>query len=311
MAINRVAGHPDYGPDSASRFIPEVWSGKLIEKYYMASTIVACCNTAYEGEIKDQGDTVIIRQTPDLTINDYQKGQKLNYERPETTALELLINKGKYFGFTCDDIDAYQSDLKLMNSFSDDAGEQMKIAIDSDVFDTISVSSDLDADNVGTTAGAISGAYNLGVTTAPVQITKSNVLEYIIDCGTVLDEQNVPEVGRWMIIPAWFANLLSKSDLKDASLLGESSSILRNGRIGIIDRFTMYRSNNIYSATVGSYVENYVLFGTNAAITFAAQMTKMETLRAESTFGDLVRGLNVYGFKIIKPEALGLLLCRR
>jgi hypothetical protein len=79
----------------------------------------------------------------------------------------------------------------------------------------------------------------------------------------------------------------------------------------MIDRFTLYLSNNLYSATDGSFTAYYCLFGTNAAITFASQMTKMETLRAESTFGDLVRGLNVYGFKIIKPEALGLLYCRK
>lgn len=311
MAITRVAGHPDYGPNGDSRFIPEIWSGKLIEKFYLSTCFNEVTNTDYQGEIKDQGDTVIIRQTPDITINDYQKGQKLNYERPETTAIELTIDYGKYFAFVCDDIDAYQSDIKLMNKWSEDAAEQMKIAIEATVFDAVSLSSDLNAYNTGATAGKLSGAYNLGVTTAPVQLTKSNILEYIVDCGTVLDEQNVPETGRWMVIPAWVANLLSKSDLKDASMLGESSSILRNGRIGIIDRFTIYRSNNLYYATVGSYVENYVLFGTNHAISFAAQMTKMETLRAESTFGDLVRGLNVYGFKIVKPEALGLLLCRR
>ncbi len=89
------------------------------------------------------------------------------------------------------------------------------------------------------------------------------------------------------------------------------SDVIRNGRIGRIGRFTIYLSNNLYSATDGAFTAYYCLFGTNAAITFAAQMTKMETLRAESTFGDLIRGLNVYGFKIVKPEALGLLYCRK
>lgn len=265
----------------------------------------------YEGKIKDQGDTVIIRNTPTLTINNYIKGQKLNYERPETTALELLIDKGKYFGFTCDDIDAYQSDIKLMNTFSADAAEQMKLAIDSDVLDTISVSSDLHASNKGATAGHVSGSYNLGSASGAVQVTKANVLEYIVDCGSVLDEENVPEAGRWMVIPSWMANMIKKSDLKDASMTGEGSAVLRNGRIGILDRFTLYLSNNLYTSTISSATAYYCLFGTNAAITFASQMTKMETLRAESTFGDLVRGLNVYGFKIVKPEALGLLLARK
>ncbi len=310
MSVARVAGMPDYTNDGASRFIPELWAGKLIEKFYLSTVWAAISNTDYQGMIKDQGDTVIIRNTPTLTINDYQKGQKLNYERPETTALELLIDKGKYFAFTCDDIDAYQSDIKLMNTFSADAAEQMKIAIDADVLDTVSAGT-LHTSNYGATAGHISGSYNLGASAAPVQITKANVLEYIVDCGSVLDEENVPESGRWMVIPSWFANLIKKSDLKDASMTGEGSAVIRNGRIGILDRFTLYLSNNLYSATDGSYTAYYSLFGTNAAITFASQMTKMETLRAESTFGDLIRGLNVYGFKVVKPEALGLLYCRK
>lgn len=218
------------------------------------------------------------------------------------------------FAFTCDDIDAYQSDIKLMNTFSADAAEQMKIAIDSNVLDTISAdyatATTIPAANQGATAGAISSSFNLGAaaTPAPVQITKANVLEYIVDCGTVLDEQNVPDSGRWLVIPSWFANLIKKSDLKDASMTGEGSGVIRNGRIGILDRFTLYLSNNLYVDNTHNY---FCLFGTNAAITFAAQMTKMETLRAESTFGDLVRGLNVYGFRVVKPEALGLLYCEK
>lgn len=310
MSLARVAGHPDYTSSGASNYIPELWAGKLIDKFYKTTVFGAISNTNYQGVIKNQGDKVYIRQIGDVTINDYAKGQKLTYERLESTDVELAIDKGKYFAFTCDDVDAYQSDIKLMNEWSTDASEQMKIAIDSDILDGISVSSSLNSYNKGATAGAISASYNLGASTAPVQLTKANVIEYIVDCGTVLDEQNVPETGRWMVIPSWIANLIKKSDLKDASLVGESPTILRNGRLGVIDRFTLYLSNNIYSATdtVTCY---YVLFGTNHAITFASQITKMETLRAETTFGDLVRGLQVYGFELVKPEALGLLYCRK
>ena len=232
------------------------------------------------------------------------------YERLESTDVELLIDKGKYFAFTCDDVDAYQSDIKLMNEWSSDAAEQMKITIDAAVLTDMSVVANMDSSNYGANAGKISSSYNIGVLTAPVQITKANVLEYIIDCGTVLDEQNVPEDGRWMVIPSWFANLIKKSDIKDASLIGETPSLLRNGRIGMIDRFTLYLSNQVYSVsdTVTCYS---VLFGTNHAITFASQITKMESLRAESTFGDLVRGLQVYGYKLVKKEALGRLYCRK
>lgn len=312
MSLTRVAGHPDYSSSGASNYIPALWAGKLISKFYKKTVWGAISNTDYQGLIKNQGDTVYIRQIGDVTISDYQKGQKLNYERLESTDVELLIDKGKYFAFTCDDVDAYQSDIKLMNEWSSDAAEQMKIVIDAAVLTDMAaaVVAVGDSHNYGATAGVISASYNMGVATAPVQVTKANVLEYIIDAGTVLDEQNVPEEGRWIVIPSWFANLIKKSDLKDASLVGETPSLLRNGRIGMIDRFTLYLSNQVPSVT-DTVLCYSVLFGTKHAITFASQITKMESLRAESTFGDLVRGLQVYGYKLVKPEAIGRLYCRK
>jgi hypothetical protein len=170
----------------------------------------------YQGEVKSQGDKVIIRQIGNVSINDYQKGQKLNYERLESTDVELLVDKGKSFSFTIDDVDAYQSDIRLMDEWSTDASEQMKIKIDTDVLAGVASSSH--ASNIGATAGAISAGYNLGASGAPIQITKANVIEYILDCGTVLDEQNVPESDRWMVIPSWMNNLLKKSDRIEGSL---------------------------------------------------------------------------------------------
>jgi hypothetical protein len=287
----------------------------LLEKFYKATVWTAISNTDYEGEIKDQGDKVIIRTIPSIAINPYQKGQKLVYERPESIATELLIDKGNYFAFTCDDVDAYQADLRLMNMFSQDAAEQQKIYVDSQVLTACTYGTagtfPGSANNAGATAGVVTSSFNLGASGSPVQITKTNVLEYIVDCMTVLDEQNVPESGRWMVIPHWFANLIQKSDLKDASLTGDGTSIMRNGRLGIIANCTLYKSNNLYSAADGSFTAYWIPFGTNHAITFASQFTKMETLRAESTFGDLVRGLHVYGYKVIKTEAIGLLYARK
>jgi len=299
--------HPNYSSSGTSKFIPEIWSGKLLVKFYMSTVFGEIANTDYEGEIKNYGDKVIIRTTPDITINDYVIGQNLVYQRPESTPVELLIDKGKYFAFTCDDVVAYQSDLKLLDDWSDDAAEQMKIKIDAEILS--SVYADVSSYNKGATAGKDSGSINLGTSGSPYQVTKTNVLDILVDCGTVLDEQDIPEQNRWIVIPPWFAGLIKKSDLKDASITGDGTSVLRNGRLGMIDRFTLYTSNNLYTATDGTKTAFYVLFGHKSAISFASQMTKVETLRAESTFGDLVRGLNIYGFKVLKPEAIGLLYC--
>lgn len=294
MAYPTSPGHPAY----TGNFIPELWSGKLIENFYDATVLAAISNTDYEGEIKAHGDTVNIRTTPELTINDYVKGQSLTVENPDKPKLQLLIDKGKYFAAVEDDVDRVQADIKMMDTWSKDASERMKIQIDVDVLGNIATG--VASSNKGLTAGRISGDIDLGVTGTPNALTSSNVLAEIINHGTVLDEANAPESDRWMVIPAKMAGMIKQSDLKDASLTGDGNTPLRNGRLGVIDRFTLYVSHNLPKS--GS---EYTIFsGHKMGLTFASQMTNMETLRAESTFGDIIRGLQVYGYKVVKGEAL-------
>lgn len=296
---------------NGSGFIPEVWSGKLQVKFYKSTVLGEITNNDWEGEIKGQGDKVHIRTIPTITISSYQKGQNLTNQVPTSTPLELNIDKGKYFSVVIDDVDAVQADVKLMDMFTNDASQQMKIAIDGDVLGA--AYADAASANKGANAGAISQDINLGATNAARQVTKSNVLDLILDMGQCLDEQNVPEDGRWMVIPAWMAALIKNSDLKQAYLTGDSVTPLRNGKIGMIDRFTVYISNNLSSVTdnagtTNSSTDDYkawnIMAGTRDAISFASQITNVETLRAQSTFGNIMRGLNVYGYRVTKPEAL-------
>jgi len=295
MVFPVTPGNPAY----TGNFIPEIWAGKLIENFYDATVCAAIANTDYEGSIKAHGDTVNIRTTPTITVRTYVKGQNLDVEMPNSDKLQLLIDKGEYFACIEDDVDKVQSDINLMDTWSKDASEQMKIKIDQRVLTDIIPG--VSAYNAGGTAGRITGNINLGSVGTPVALTSSNVLEYIVDMGVVLDEANVPESGRWMVIPAKMAGLIKKSDLKDASITGDAQSPLRNGRIGMIDRFTLYTSHNLL---ITSSTKFNLLAGTKAGFTFASQMTNMETLRAQSTFGDIIRGLQVYGYEVVKPEAL-------
>lgn len=286
--------------DYTGNFIPEIWSGKLIENFYDSTVLSAITNTDYEGEIRNYGDTVNIRTTPELTIRDYSKGMTLTVENPDKAKLQLIIDKGEYFAAVEDDVDKIQADINLMDTWSKDASERMKIKIDTRVL--AAMPAGVATANKGATAGRISANINLGVTATPVAITKTNVLEYLVDLGTVLDEANCPESNRWVVIPAKMAGMIKKSDLKDASLTGDSSSILRNGRLGMIDRFNVYMSHNL-SVSSGKFS---LLAGHKMGTTFASQMTNMETIRSETTFGNIVRGLQVYGYKVVKPEALAL-----
>lgn len=305
MAVPVDTGYPQYsynGDPAGSAFIPEIWSGKLQVKFYKSTVLGEITNNDWEGEIKNQGDTVHIRSIPTITISSYEKGMNLSNQVPTSTPLELTIDYGKYFSVIVDDVDAVQADVKLMDIFTNDAGEQMKIAIDNDVLNN--VAADAAAANQGANAGAISGDIDLGTTGASVALDKNNILDAILSCGQVLDEQNVPEDGRWMVIPAWMSSMLKTSDLRQAYLTGDSESPLRNGKIGMIDRFTLYVSNNLDVVDDGGTNSWHVLSGTRDAISFASQITNVETLRAQTTFGNIVRGLNVYGFKVVKPEAL-------
>jgi hypothetical protein len=133
---------------------------------------------------------------------------------------------------------------------------------------------------------------------------KTNVLDWIIDAEVKMEENNLPTEGRWLVIPPKAAGYIQKSDLKNAALTGDATSVIRgnlnNGRLGTIGGITIYVSNNLAK----SGTTYYCLAGHKSAVTFASQVTKVETLRLQNTFGDAVRGLNVYGYKTILPSGL-------
>ena len=298
-------------PAYSGTFIPEIWSGKLIEKFYASTVLAAISNTDYEGEIKNKGDKVKIRTKPTITIKDYRADGALEVERPASNIVELLIDQGKYFNLILDDVMDVQADINMMNMWSDDAAQQFKIVIDRQVL--LSLIGKAHTKNRGATAGQISGNINLGVTGTPLQIVprnpatgKTEITDLIVNLGLVLDEQNIPEQGRWIVVPAWVGAQIKQSELRDASLTGDGTSILRNGRLGMIDRFTIYVSNLLPTGVAaGLAAGEWVVFaGTSHALTFASQINKVETMRSEHTFGQLLRGLQVFGFNVLDGTAL-------
>jgi hypothetical protein len=307
------SGSANPSPAYSGYFIPEIWSTKLIEKFYDSTVLAGITNTMYEGEIKNGGDKVIIRQRPTLTIRDYQANQGITLERPSRDKVELLIDKGKYFATILDDVMKVQMDINVLDIWTQDAAEQLKIAIDTEVLASFPAS--FTARNTGSGAGRVSTSYTLGAAAAPVFISADRptapladnvrITDLIVDLGSVLDEQNCPETGRFLVVPSWVAGLLIKSDdFHDASRMGDDQSVLRNGRIGSIDRFMVYRSNLLPSATEGTGKAWWILAGHPNAVTFASQLSEVETMRMESTFGQQMRGLQVYGYKCIDPTLI-------
>lgn len=312
--ISTPAVYPSGGTGNAFQtngFIPEIWSGKLVEKFYASTVLAAISNTDYEGEIRNQGDRVRIRTKPTITIRDYRADGALELERPEGNDLTLYIGNGKYFNTILDDVMDVQSDLNALSMWSDDAAQQLKIKVDTDVLGGIL--GGMATKNKGTTAGQITSSINLGATTTPLAtvarsptVGQVEILDVILRMGQALDEQNIPEDGRWVVMPVWAAALLKFSDLRQAYLTGDSVTPLRNGRIGMIDRFTIYSSNLLPSGVAGGLAagEFAIYAGHAHGLTFASQISKVETLRSEMTFGTILRGLQVYGYQIVDNTAL-------
>lgn len=299
-------------------FIPEIWSGKLIEKFYATTVLAAISNTDYEGEIANQGDKVKIRTKPTISIKDYRADGDLEVERPSGDTVELLIDQGKYFNLILDDVMKIQSDIEQMSMWSDDASEQFKITVDTSVLR--GVLGTPAALNRGATAGKITGTINLGATSTPLvtvaaapAVGQVDVLDVILRLGQALDEQNIPETGRWVVMPTWVATLIKRSELRQAYLSGDSVSMLRNGRTGMVDRFTLYTSNLLpFGTPAGLAAGEFVIYAGHAhGLTFASQFTKMETLRSERTFGTLLRGLQVYGYKVLDNTAIAQAIVSR
>lgn len=313
-------------PPYSGTFIPTVWSSKLLAKFYATTVLSAISNTDYGGEIRNQGDKVIINTIPDITIRNYVAGTNLTYEVPTPNTIEMVIDRGKYFAFQVNDVLAYQAQPNLIDVFSDSAAEQMKVGIDAAVlWEGALGAGNIAAANKGANAGVKSGNFNLGTDTAPVEATPANILQILTAMSAVLDEQNVPRTDRAFVIGPADRQVLLNSNLAQAQFMGDATSVLRNGRVGQIDQGSVYLSNQLPYAVGGASTwtagdgsntgvaagsstdtRRVILLVQKSWLAFASQITKTETIRNPNDFGDFVRGLQVYGFKAVQPTAAAM-----
>ena len=277
---------------AAGAFIPQIYSAKLQDKFYAASVVPAIANHNWEGEIMAFGDTVNIRKVPTISINDYSVNNSIAYQDVSDEMISLHINKAKYYAFKVDYIDDYQSDIALIDTITQDASMQMAVTVDKAVLQSVY------ADAATTiTAGALSS------------LTTDTYIRPLLEAGQALDEKNVPRDGkRWAVITPEYARYLKLSDLKQVLTTGDDESPLRNGFVGSIDGMNIYVSTNLENA-VGSIssATSKMLVGHESALTFASQFIKHEMLPLQNTFGYGIKGLQVFGFKTVKPESLVLL----
>ncbi len=250
-----------------------------------------------------------IRRTPTILSSPYQVGMTITYQVPNVQATELIINQGLYWAYQIDNVDRYQSDIDLMDDFTQDAVQNMMESQDTTLLSTIP--SEVASTNSGVGAGAISGNINLGTTGAPLSITAANVIDSVLlAAGQALDENKVPRDGkRWIVLPSWLLRKMKNSELKYAYETGDAVSPLRNGRVGRTDDFIIYQSNNILPVVDASRNAYNCPFGHPAGLTWASQFIDTDAVKLVNQIGTGVYSVCAYGFNVTEPTYIGNVYC--
>ena len=268
-----------------SAFIPEIWSQKLNNMLAKECVMLQCVNRNWEGEIKNQGDKVKIIQPADVTISTLGT-DTLSYSELAPTSLDLVIDQKKFFAFKINDVAQVQSNTDIMEAHLRNA----KKAIE-EVQDAYLLSLHTNVPSTNT----------VGSESAAVTLDKTTIYSKVVELALCLKNSDAVTTGTrpWVVInPTVESYLLQSSEFIGAHNVADET--LREGAIGRIAGMDVLVSTNL-TAVSQKY---YVLAGTNDAITFASQLAKIESLRDQNSFSDLVRGLYLYGAKVVQPNAL-------
>jgi hypothetical protein len=265
-------------------FIPKIWSARILAK--LQSTLVygqsQVVNTDYQGDISSAGDTVYVHGHSSVSTAPYTRNTtQLVYEILNDERRELAIDQSDYFGVRHDDLDAAQTKPKLLDSISQDAAYQLAAKQDSYIAGVAKAGAGTVIDDAGVAR----------------QITAANAYTTFLEASVLMDEANIPESGRYAVVPPWLAAELLKDDVYFLKARGDA---VLNGQVGRIANINIVKSNRV---PVGTSVYD-VLIGHNMAVSFASQINKTEKLRDKDSFADLLRGLTLYGAKVMYPEAL-------
>ena len=292
-----------------SFFLPKVYSKQVLNFFLKASVAEAITNTDYAGEIAAFGDTVRIIKEPEITVDQYERGQDITATKLTDQEVTLIIDVANAFKFIVDDIETNMSHVNFREVATSSAAYALRDAFDTGVIATmfagVSASSPnhiLGSDSAtDLAAGTFDGTGNLDIGYASGEHDPIDVLSHM---ARLLDEQNVPEEGRWFLAnPEFYEQLVATSSKLMSVDFNAGQGSIRNGLVssGLLRGFNMYKSNNIAATTNAA---GKVIAGHMSSTCTAQTITNTEVLRDPSSFGDIVRGLHVYGAKVLRPEAL-------
>jgi len=292
-----------------SFFLPKVYSKQVLNFFRKASVIEAITNTDYAGEIAAFGDSVRIIKEPEITVYQYERGQDVTQTKLTDLEVTLVVDTANAFKFIVDDIETNMSHVNFRDVATSSAAYSLRDAFDQGVLASMfsGVSSSGPDHVIG--ADAAAGTGGVAETTASVDLLGSDgtgvdAIDLMARMARLLDDQNIPEEGRWFVAPPSFYEELSQSGSKLLSVdFNAGQGSIRNGLVssGKLRGFDMYKSNNIAATTTAS---GKVMAGHMSSTATAQTITSTEVLRDPDSFGDIVRGLHVYGAKVLRPEAL-------
>lgn len=276
----------------AISFIPEIWAAVALDtlKKSLVYAQDGVVNRDYEGEISAVGDTVRVRTWGDPTVAAYTKNGTVTYQTLTDAQRALVIDQAYSFSFKVDDIDRAQARGELAQPLQQ-AAYKMR-----DTADQLIAGLYTDADS----------ANQLGTVAVTTGDLAYNTL---VDLAVLLDVANVPTEGRWVVVPPWYHGLLRKNtNFINAEKSADGGAALRNAVIGEAAGFTVFKSNNAVLVTGDDYA---VMAGHPSAISYAEQINSVETMRLQTTFGDGVRGLHLYGAKVMRPSAIATVVASK
>jgi hypothetical protein len=321
MAFSTSSG---YGNLPSGNFAPEIFSQKVLKFFRRASVVEDITNTDYAGEIENFGDTVRIIKEPTVTVSAYQRGSVVNPQDLADDQITMVVDQANAFAFKIDDIEERHSHVNFEALATSSGAFALKRKYDKTVLQAMSDGAGIAASAVsGTTLTTTAAAGAIGTANAPINIETDDAgINMMLAMARLLDDESVPEENRWFVAPPIFYEKVFQAGNKiaEVQVTGDGTSPLRNGlaTVGTLAGFRCYKSTALNStggtdqvtltdasatlAVDGS--ENVVLAGHMSSTSTASHIAKTEVVRSTESFSDVIRGLHVFGQKVLRQEAI-------
>ena len=317
MAFNSASG---YNNLPTGNFAPSIFSQKVLKFFRRASVAEDITNTDYTGEIENFGDTVNIIKEPTLTVSAYQRGSVVNPQDLADDQVTMTVDQANAFAFKIDDIEERHSHVNFEALATSSGAFALKRKFDANILQAMSDGAGIaGADDASLSGGLTTTNTALGTASAPINVEADDAgINLMLLMARVLDDQSVPEENRWFVAPPIFYEKMFQAGNKmaEVQVTGDASSNLRNGLAtpGTLAGFRCYKSTALNSTAGTDQVtlsgvatdasENVIMAGHISSTSTASHIAKTEVVRSTESFSDVVRGLHVFGRKVLRPESI-------